>query len=53
MNHKDTYHVEQQSNTTHDENVAWLVNDWSTLALDKMNQWRIRTFNVYESFNGL
>jgi hypothetical protein len=36
MNHQDAYHIEQESDTTHDENIAWLINDWSTLASDQM-----------------
>lgn len=36
MNHQDAYHIEQKSNTTHDENVEWLVDDYSNLASDNM-----------------
>jgi len=38
MDHQYAYQIEQKTDTTHDENVAWLVNDWSISAFDKMEQ---------------
>jgi hypothetical protein len=40
MNHQDAYHVEQKSDTAHNKNVAWLINDWSTSVSHKTNSQR-------------
>jgi hypothetical protein len=53
MDQQDTYHVEYKADTTHDENVAWLINDWSSSASHEAESSEILTFDVYESFNGL
>jgi hypothetical protein len=35
MDHQDAYHVKHKADTTHDENVTWLINDWSVSATHK------------------
>lgn len=53
MDYQDADHIKQKADTTHDENIAWLINDWNFLDRTSYDQWTAQTFDVYESLNGL